>query len=92
MLYIHVILLYNVAKFDLNPKNRRSVLWLVNQSLQLEDNMAVVEERLDKNLLRLLESNATIMNYWIVQQRKADFVRNCLKIMMRNQPIVFCIL
>ena len=34
----------------------------------------------------------TIKSYWNVQQRKVDFAKNFLRIMMKNQLIVFCIL
>ena len=41
---------------------------------------------------RVLAEELGIKCYDNVQQRKVDFAKNFLRIMMKNQPIVFCIL
>ena len=40
----------------------------------------------------ILESNYTTENCWNAQQKKVVSVKNFLRHMMRNLPIVFCIL
>ena len=55
-------------------------------------NMEAAEDRLDRRLLNISELNVMIRNFWNTLQMTAESAKSCLSIMMKNQPIVFCIL
>ena len=62
------------------------------QLLQSDVNMEAVEDRLDRRLLNISESNVMIRNFWNMQPMTAESAKNYLKTMMKNQRTVFCIL
>ena len=49
-------------------------------------------EELDRRLLNISELNVMIRNFWNTLPMTAESAKSCLSIMMKNQPIVFCIL
>lgn len=62
------------------------------QSSQSDVNMEVEEDRSVRRSPNISGLNVTIRNFWSMPQMTVVSARNCLRILMRNRPTVFCIL